>query len=293
MLNRELPFRDFVSEKDSVGLYAREGEQFFERSKEKSSQLELRDIPHLQLPSVEILVQDFEVASQPAVFANGMDGWSSSRWTLEAIEAELGDLSGRAYVDTNKFRASVTGDPTPFVELSIRDYIAVLQGELELEIDGESSTSLRPYMAHRRLPERMHAFLKMPPSRPAGALKVDMWLGPGGTVTPLHADLPDGYLVQILGAKQITLFPPHHDSLLGAVRSGPRVLRCPVDVDNPDLELFPSFSSARSFQLLLQEGEMLFLPGGWFHHVRSVGDVSLSVKFWAVGQPPFAAWSPE
>ena len=46
-----------------------------------------------------------------------------------------------------------------------------------------------------------------------------LWIGGGGTVTPMHADHSnDGnYIYQLLGEKALILYPPHADSLLSTV----------------------------------------------------------------------------
>ena len=56
--------------------------------------------------------------------------------------------------------------------------------------------------------------------------------------------------------------------------------RC-VDVENPDPELFPDFARAiPTVQDVLEPGEMVLVPAGWFHHFRSLTDsVSLTWNF--------------
>ena len=52
-----------------------------------------------------------------------------------------------------------------------------------------------------------------------------------------------------------------------------------VDCDNPDYERFPKFRQAVALEGILEPGEMLFLPAGWWHQVRSM-DLAISVNFW-------------
>lgn len=37
---------------------------------------------------------------------------------------------------------------------------------------------------------------------------------------------------------------------------------------NPDLSLYPEFGKARGVEVTVREGEILYLPSLWFHHVR-------------------------
>ena len=41
-----------------------------------------------------------------------------------------------------------------------------------------------------------------------------------------------------------------------------------VDPLNPDLERYPEFQHAHPVTVTVKEGEMLYLPSLWFHHVQ-------------------------
>lgn len=41
-----------------------------------------------------------------------------------------------------------------------------------------------------------------------------------------------------------------------------------VDPLNPDTNLFPEFEKAKKFNIRLREGDILYLPCLWYHHVR-------------------------
>jgi len=107
-----------------------------------------------------------------------------------------------------------------------------------------------------------------------------LWLGARGNRTPLHYDTAHNLFAQIHGRKRFLLFAPSDRDRLypHPERSRhPHVSR--VDPERPDLEAFPSFSRARGRELVLEPGEQLFLPAGFWHHVRSL-DVTLSVNTW-------------
>ena len=51
---------------------------------------------------------------------------------------------------------------------------------------------------------------------------------------------------------------------------------------NPDKQDYENYSQAKEvtfIEVIIHVGEMLFLPEGWFYHVRSIS-TSLSVNFW-------------
>jgi len=112
------------------------------------------------------------------------------------------------------------------------------------------------------------------------------WFGPAGTVTPLHHDVSNILLSQVTGAKRITLVPA-----LEAHRVYNEVaVYSPVDPENPDWERHPLFADATRITVDLREGEALFIPVGWWHHVRSL-DVSVSISFTNFALPNSFQWA--
>ena len=52
-----------------------------------------------------------------------------------------------------------------------------------------------------------------------------------------------------------------------------------VDVEAPDLFEFPKIRDAVYQECILKEGQMLYIPKGCWHYIRSLS-VSFSVSFW-------------
>ena len=93
-----------------------------------------------------------------------------------------------------------------------------------------------------------------------------VWIGPKGTVTQLHHDLTNNLLLQVAGKKRVYLFPPCYFTKVY------NHFHCysEFDCENPDYDRFPSVQKIRIRQCDLEEGQMLFLPLGWWHQVRSL-----------------------
>jgi len=53
-----------------------------------------------------------------------------------------------------------------------------------------------------------------------------------------------------------------------------------VDVETPDLDAHPRFAGARAWDAILGPGDVLVIPRGWWHYVRSM-TVSASINFWS------------
>ena len=116
-----------------------------------------------------------------------------------------------------------------------------------------------------------------------GVLKrTNAWLGTRDTVTPLHFDSYHNIFVQVAGTKQVKLIDPRYTENLyvskrGGLDSQGNVSQ--VDVEKPDLKSFPLFREVNVLNCVVHPGDILFIPKGWWHHVRSV-TTSFSVNFW-------------
>ena len=102
----------------------------------------------------------------------------------------------------------------------------------------------------------------------------NFWFGPAGTVTPLHHDTVLLFHTQIAGRKRWRFISPLET---------PKVYNfngvfSPIDVDKPDLARYPLFEQVKMLEVVVEPGETVFLPLGWWHQVTSL-DVSISFSF--------------
>ncbi|KAI3424756.1 hypothetical protein D9Q98_008145 [Chlorella vulgaris] len=108
---------------------------------------------------------------------------------------------------------------------------------------------------------------------------VNAWFGPAGTVTPLHTDPHANLLCQAVGRKYVRLYSPACTAAMYPHPEGMHSNSSQVDAGEPDLQRFPLFGQAPFQDCVLEAGQMLFIPAGWWHYVRSLS-VSCSVSFW-------------
>ena len=108
-----------------------------------------------------------------------------------------------------------------------------------------------------------------------------LWLGPAGATSALHFDLHHNFNVQLFGRKKWVIFPrAQQDSLYL-----PSTLRLnhfsPVNYEAPDLATFPKYRYATPIEFVLNPGEVIFLPGGWAHYVKTL-EFSITLNYWFV-----------
>jgi hypothetical protein len=104
--------------------------------------------------------------------------------------------------------------------------------------------------------------------------KSSFWFGPAGTVTPLHHDTLMLCHTQVVGRKRWRFVSPLQGPLLYN-HSG---VFSPIDLDRPDFASYPLARGAQVLEVIVEPGETVFLPLGWWHQVAAL-DVSLSFSY--------------
>ncbi|KAF0697467.1 Aste57867_11851 [Aphanomyces stellatus] len=102
-----------------------------------------------------------------------------------------------------------------------------------------------------------------------------VYFGPGGSFTPLHHDVLESYSwsINIVGQKEWLLYPPSQTPKL-LDRFGRTSAR---DATTANATQFPGVASARHVTIVQDVGTALFVPSGWYHQVRNLGE-TLSIN---------------
>ena len=104
-----------------------------------------------------------------------------------------------------------------------------------------------------------------------------LWIGPAGTFTPLHHDLTNNLLVQIVGRKRVILAASTATPNLYNDR---HVFSEVSDAADPNMEAgaFPKLKDVTFLDFVLSAGDALFIPIGWWHQVTAL-DFSVSATY--------------
>jgi hypothetical protein len=235
--------------------------------------------------SADEFIARYAVASRPVVLVDAMPKWQASPWTPERIRSELGDAS--VNVRAGNYAADIYKETMETRELRLADYLDAL--EAARAAADSTGAAPPPYAASNGVPWDWHLWLDYPPfvsQALCGFAKY--WVGPAGTSTPLHRDWLDNFLTQVVGTKRLALVAPGRASLLS-----PKTIHAGLDSCNWVDPFDPSDALAAQCDprfVTLNAGEMLFLPAGWFHDVRSTS-FSFSVNFFLM-RVPYAVCAP-
>ncbi|KAF5387104.1 hypothetical protein D9615_001619 [Tricholomella constricta] len=126
-------------------------------------------------------------------------------------------------------------------------------------------------------------------------LVINMWLGPGGTISPAHTDPYYNLFVQVVGHKTVWLAPSQVTPSMyryssnedfqnfAANSTEPSMTNTSrVDVFSAQTEEFRDFWDGvvpKAMSAVLEPGDLLYIPPGWWHAMRSE-ETSFSVSMW-------------
>ena len=124
---------------------------------------------------------------------------------------------------------------------------------------------------------------------------VNLWIGDKRAISSLHKDPYENIYCTINGQKKFTLLAPSDTPFLykkaypvwkynsklelEMVEPSMNIPWIPVDPDDPDLAKYPLFCNATPYHVILDPGDVLYLPSLWYHKVQQSND-TIAVNFW-------------
>jgi hypothetical protein len=259
-MNKRYPTPARLSERVSASLPVQRVIERRPRSEVSVSEFRSRYLPH----------------GIPLVISDALQDWPLFKLSREESLVHFAELQGiTRHGDYVKKTFSADRD---FRSTSMADFIASLDRPAQQGADGAPPA----YMGNNILPAQLMKQIKYPPYfDPSLFIPPRIWIGPKGTLTPLHRDDTDNLFAQVWGRKSFILAAPHHREALGTWSTSPEggLDGCEVNPDAPDYGRFPSSRDVPFLRVALEAGDLLFLPEGWFHQVESIS-TSLSVNFW-------------
>ncbi|MFL9864626.1 cupin-like domain-containing protein [Paraburkholderia fungorum] len=195
----------------------------------------------------------------------GVLDWPAVRWDSVEWDARYGDIVLR--------EAAPGGDP-----LRLRDVLPKPDSSHDAG-RGDRHGAVQPYTDGCLLPEKLAPLFALPGLPTDAFSAAQLWSGRrrDGFVTGLHCDIASSFLAQVYGRKKVRLFAPGQCDLLYVLGAFNSHQLCRVNADTPDLARFPRFAQATHADVILEPGDLLIVPTGWYHCTWALDDV-LSVS---------------
>ena len=228
-------------------------------------------VPRVRALSGEDFLELYYAPGRPVVIEGAMADWPAlKRWTPDYLRCKL----GKAKVE---FQAGRDADPDFELNKDRHKQVATFETFIERIARAGNDAYLTAYNSDRNRTAlkpldkdlgRLDAYL----GKGAGMI----WIGPAGTFTPLHFDLTNNLIAQIVGTKELLLAPPSETAKLYHRR---HVFSDVHDLADPArLARYPLAQEARTFAVELSPSDLLFVPIGWWHQVRA-RDFSVTMTY--------------
>jgi hypothetical protein len=229
------------------------------------------------MPRADEFFRTYWAAHRPVVITDAAARWPArKKWTPEFFRKRFG--SERVEVTTDRER-------DPFYDMNFKahrkrmrmdelvDRVLAAGTSNDIYMVSNNRTMMRPrfraLLADVRPPRDLFE-----PLRPAST---SLWIGPAGTVTPLHHDTTNILFTQLYGRKRVELIAPSETVLLLDPVHG---FYSPLELDDRARAEHPALRSMLVKQVELGPGEGLYIPAGWWHRVTAL---SVSISFSLLG----------
>jgi Cupin-like domain len=250
-----------------------------------------KSIPRVSSLAPEAFLSRFVAANQPVIIVDAMRSWDAlTQWTPEWLVAHYGEQKVQVYntlfdlVDVITLERYIRDNFGKDPSYQATDYVRWYTKFKDVEFFWADSffESVAAYWKDLCFfPTRDFVLPACAEGEARSAVTgafpyKGLFVSGRGARTRLHRDpfASDAILCQLHGSKAVTFYSPSEASRL-QVRG-----QC-VDPEAPDIQRFPGFPDAETrYEDALHPGEVLFVPGEWFHDVKSISDsISLTWNF--------------
>ncbi len=220
-------------------------------------ELKLSPIEKVSLIDQKNFSDSYFTPLRPLVIKDLAKTWpASKKWTPDFFKEQYGNKQVKVYDES--FVAAGKHYMSKLKTISLREYIDSIM---------TSSQNLRMFLYNIKseIPELVDDINF--PTLVNGISKnfVFMFFGCKGSVTQLHFDIDMSHVLHtsILGKKTVYLFPYDQGKNLHRY---PFTCRSYVDIERPDFERFPGLKGVQGYKVVLEAGETLYIPSGYWHH---------------------------
>ncbi len=209
---------------------------------------------------------------KPLIIRGAARSWPAINWNFES----LGEVCGNHVITIESYDA---GEETYWEQMNRHKRTLYFDDYLnELQQRPDPLWSLREnyeiFFSHPELKQDFRVEALFPEITKEWFYY--LWCGPEGYVTGLHADdLENNILVQIRGEKIFKFYHPDDTEFLylesDALCDG--AYYSLADPFSLDLEKFPAMRNATEYTATVGPGDMIYIPGFWWHAVKSLSPV--------------------
>lgn len=222
---------------------------------------QLTEIPRISRISKKDFLEQYVKPQKPVVIEHLIEDWPAyEKWSLEYIQEIAGDKTVPLF-DSNEKISSKYKFNEPHKHMKMREYI-------DLITSGPTSYRIFLYHLLKEVPALQKDF-KFPDVGLRLLKQLPMlFFGGEGSKVFMHYDIDFANILHFHfhGRKRCILFPPSETKYLYKVPHA-LITREDIDFSNPNLDKFPALKKAKGMVAVLNHGEALYMPEGYWHQM--------------------------
>lgn len=231
----------------------------------------------IDTPPFDVFIRDYYSKNKPVVLKKGIDHWPAlKKWSPKYFADTLGDVEVQIQFNRESDALFERNSDQHRKSMRISEFVDMIEN------NGDSNDY---YMTANNTQQNIDAI--KPVLEDIGdfgegyrklmddpSFSTFFWMGPKGVFTPLHHDLTNNMLVQVYGAKKVTLIPAWQVPFL----YNDLHVYSEVDFPNFDLKKHPLMEHVTPVEVTIEPGDALFIPIAWWHCVNGL-EKSISISF--------------
>jgi hypothetical protein len=232
--------------------------------------MQLASVDRVEEISPEDFRRNYFEPMKPLVIRGLASKWPAyTKWNWDFLKAMVGELQVGLYNNVKSDARTPVNTADDYMKFG--DYIDMIRR-------GPSEWRIFLFNLFEHAPNLVNDFIWPDSYCKSFVKKFPMlFTGGQGSVTHMHFDMDLSHIfhTHFMGKKRILLFP--HEEQHKLYRKPWEVLSLVnfekyyyKEKNKPDYEHFPALRLARGYELILDHGETLFMPAGYWHHMEYI-----------------------
>ncbi|GAA4233472.1 cupin-like domain-containing protein [Postechiella marina] len=240
--------------------------------------LNLQEIPRVKTITKKDFLKYYFKPQKPVVIERFIEDWPAyTKWNLEYMKQVGGHITVPLYDDRPVDYKD--GFNQAHAKMKLSDYIDLLKRE---------PTKFRIFLwnALKEIPVLQKDF-----TFPDFGLRLlkgvpMLFFGGKNSHTFMHydIDLANIFHIHFEGEKQVILFDQQQSDYIYKIPHS-LITREDIDFNNPDLKKWPMLKKAKGYKSILNHGEILYMPEGYWHYMRYITP-GFSMSLRAIARQP-------
>jgi hypothetical protein len=229
--------------------------------------MQLKPIPRVEQITPEQFRKSYFEKQFPVVIKNFAKNWPAyTKWNWDYLKQFAGEKTVALYNNTKSDAYTTINSADDYKTFG--EYIDMIR-------KGPAGWRIFLFNIFDHAPALLNDFT-WPEEFAAGFVKKYpmLFCGGAGSITHMHfdIDLSNIFHTQFIGRKRVLLFPFSEQHKL--YRKPFEVLSLAdfsnyhQDENSPDYSRFPALKQAKGFEVILEHGETLYMPSGYWHHME-------------------------